>query len=93
MTAGCTIPWHWHTQNEDLIMTSGNGKLEMRGEATQSVVVGDYFYMPSKHQHQFTCATACTFFNLIDAAFDIRYVDRDGKEIPPEQALKSAVAK
>jgi quercetin dioxygenase-like cupin family protein len=90
MTAGCTIPWHWHTQSENVIITSGKGKLEMKDEAAHNAGPGDYFYMPSKHQHQFTCLTACTFFNVIDAAFDIHYVDKDGKEIPPEQALKPA---
>ncbi|MGB9465411.1 MAG: cupin domain-containing protein [Candidatus Acidiferrum sp.] len=90
LTAGCTIPWHWHTQNENVIMIGGKGKLEMRSEAAQNVGPGDYYFMPSKHQHQFTCVTACAFYNVIDAAFDIHFVDKDGNEIPAEQALKAA---
>jgi hypothetical protein len=43
--------------------------------------------MPSKHVHQFTCTSACTAFVSSDAAFDIHYVDTDGKEIPPDTAL------
>jgi quercetin dioxygenase-like cupin family protein len=89
LTAGCTIPWHWHTQNENVIMTSGKGRVEMKGEAARALVAGDYFFMPSGHQHEFTCVTACTFFNIIDGAFDIHYVDTNGKEIALEQAMKS----
>jgi quercetin dioxygenase-like cupin family protein len=90
LTAGCTIPWRWHTQNENIIMINGQGKVELRGEGPQNVGSGDYFFMPSKHAHQFTCLTACAFYNVIDAAFDIHYVDEDGKEIAPEQALRPA---
>ena len=90
LTAGCVVPWHWHTQNENLIMMSGKGRIEMKGGAARSLVAGDYFFMPSGHQHQFTCVTACTFFNIIDRAFDIHYVDADGKEITLEQAMKPA---
>ena len=90
LTPGCVVPWHWHTQNENVIMVSGKGRIEMKGETARSLVAGDYFFMPSGHQHQFTCVTACTFFNIIDSAFDIHYVDSDGKEITLEQAMKLA---
>jgi quercetin dioxygenase-like cupin family protein len=88
LTVGCIIPWHWHTQNENLIIVSGEGRIEMKGGTPRSLVTGDYFFMPAGHQHQFTCVTACTFFNVIDRAFDIHYVDPDGKEITLEEALK-----
>lgn len=90
-TAGCKIPWHWHTANENLMFVSGKGKVEMKDAgAAQTVGAGDYVYMPSKHVHEFTCTAACTFFNSIDGAFDIHYVDKDGKEISPEEALKAS---
>jgi len=43
--------------------------------------------MPSKHVHQFTCTSACSFFVNSDVAFDIHYVDASGQEIPPDKAL------
>lgn len=46
--------------------------------------------MPSKHQHVFTCVTACVGFVSADGAFDIHYVDDAGKEIPVETALGKA---
>ncbi len=30
MVAGCAIPWHRHTPNENLMMVSGVGKVEMK---------------------------------------------------------------
>lgn len=91
--AGCKVPWHWHTANEQLMVVSGNGKAEMKDGKPLAVRPGDYVYLPSKSVHQFTAQTAVTMFNVTDGAFDIHYVDSSGKEIPPDQALKSAPAR
>lgn len=88
MSAGCKVPWHWHTAAESLLFVSGKGKLEMRDAAASSLAPGDYVYLPGKHQHQFTCVAACTFFDVIEGAFDIHYVDKDGNEIAAADALK-----
>lgn len=92
MTAGCTVPWHWHTAGEGLMIVSGKGKIDMKDAtpASSAVGPGDYVYLPGKHVHEFTCSTPCTFFDAIEGAFDIHYVDKDGKEIPPDQALAGA---
>ena len=87
--AGCVIPWHWHTSNENLMFVSGSAKVEMKDGASVTVRAGDYLHLPSKHVHQFTCLTACKLFLAIDAAFDIHYVDASGKEISPDDALKA----
>ena len=86
-TAGCSVPWHWHTAAENLMIVSGKGRIEMKDAAAAPLAAGDYVYLPGKHQHQFTCVSACTTFLSIEGPFDIHYVDKDGKEIPPEQAL------
>ena len=88
LTPGCVTPWHWHTTNESTVVVSGRFKLEAKGEAVQNVGVGDYLYMPSKHPHQTTCIAACMLSTTSNSARDIHYIDKDGKEIPPEQALK-----
>lgn len=93
LTSGCTVPWHWHTANENIILTSGKGKLEMKDGASHAMGVGDYAYLPGKQSHQFTCITSCTMYDLPDGAFDIHYIDKDGKEIQPEDALKSGAKK
>ena len=85
--AGCLIPWHWHTPTEHVMIVSGSAKVEMKGGNTATLGAGGYALMPSKHVHRFTCVSACSAFVYSDGAFDIKYVDASGKEIPPETAL------
>jgi quercetin dioxygenase-like cupin family protein len=92
-TSGCVIPWHWHTYAEQLGFVSGTAKVEMKDGQPSTMKKGDYIYLPGNHQHQFTCVESCMFFIGIDGAFDIHYVDKSGKEIPLDQAIKSAPAK
>jgi quercetin dioxygenase-like cupin family protein len=87
--AGCTVPWHWHTASEQLMVVSGSGKVEMKEGSPVSMHTADYVFLPGKSVHQFTCIAACTFFIVPDGAFDIHYVDKEGKEISPDEALKS----
>ena len=82
-TAGCTIPWHWHTATENLMIISGSAKVEMKDGKSAILGAGGYAMLPGKHVHQFTCSSACTAFVSSDAAFDIHFVDANGKEIPP----------
>ena len=88
MTAGCKVPWHWHTVGEQVMVVSGVGKAEMKGMDKAAMVhAGDFLYIPAKNIHQLTAVTAMTLFNAPEGAFDIHYVDKDGNEIPPDQAL------
>ena len=119
--AGCTLPFHWHSANERLIIMSGTTRMSMRGEnekddtakgeaptgdtpkgdttkrdvmksmkegAPVVLKAGGFVELPAKHVHQFRCTEACTLYVLSDGKFDIHYVDPEGKEISPEQAMK-----
>jgi quercetin dioxygenase-like cupin family protein len=92
-TAGCRIPRHWHTPNETVMFVSGSAKVTMKGQSPETLRAGSYAYVPAKHQHDFACPAACSFFISADGPFDIHYVDDAGNEIPPEQALPKAKAK
>lgn len=90
---GCVVPWHWHTPSERLMMVSGHAKAEMKDGKPAVLRPGDFLYLTSKHVHQFTCQASCTLFDVTgDAPFDVHYLDANGNEIPPEQALKPASA-
>ena len=52
---------------------------------------GEYLYLPAKGIHRFTANTAVYLYDMPDGAFDIHYVDAEGKEIPPEKALAAQV--
>jgi quercetin dioxygenase-like cupin family protein len=89
LKAGCVVPWHWHTPSEYLMMVSGVGRAEMKDLETVTLQPGGFALMPSKHVHQFSCIKACTFYIHSDAAFDMHYVDAQGKELTPDDALKA----
>jgi quercetin dioxygenase-like cupin family protein len=88
-TAGCAIPFHWHTPNEQLEMVSGTARVSMKDAKPAILKPGGYAHLPSKHQHAFTCSTACTFFVASAAAFDIldglprRLLDPDPRQDAP----------
>jgi mannose-6-phosphate isomerase-like protein (cupin superfamily) len=91
-STGCKIPWHWHTATETLYFVSGRARVEMRGESSHVAEKSDYVYMPAKQPHQFTCLASCSLFLATSAAFDIHYVDAEGNEIKPEEALKTSAS-
>jgi quercetin dioxygenase-like cupin family protein len=87
-TSGCTVPWHWHSSDEHVMMASGIGKMDMKDEAKPITLrAGAYSMLPGHHPHQFTCVSACVLFLRSDGVFDTHYINADGKEIPPEEAL------
>jgi len=88
---GCKAPWHFHSANEQVMMVSGNGRVQMKEGQTITLHAGGFAYAPAKHVHQFTCVSRpCSFFLRSDGPFDIHYVDQKGNEIPPAQALGEA---
>ena len=88
----CVAPFHWHTPSETVMIVSGALEVQMKGDKPAIGHAGDYVYMPPKHVHRATCtgSTPCTVFLTSDAAFDIHWVDADGKEISLAEALKAA---
>lgn len=90
-TAGCSVPWHWHTANEALVIASGSGTAQMKDGQPMAMKAGDYLYLPAKGIHRFTANTAVYLYDMPDGAFDIHYVDAEGKEIPPEKALAAQI--
>ena len=81
-TGTCTIPSHWHTPNEQVMIATGSARLEIKGEAAKRLTTGAYAYLTSKHAHAFSCPMACSYFIMADDKFDIHYVDEGGNEIP-----------
>jgi quercetin dioxygenase-like cupin family protein len=92
MTAGCMVPFHWHTPSEEMIVMQGTALSQMRGERPIALKAGAYTQLPSPHIHRFRCTSKvdCLFFLVADAAFDIHFVDEAGKEISTEAALAAA---
>jgi len=87
-TGGCSVPWHWHSPNEQLMMVSGAGRVQMKDDKPVVLRAGGFAYAPSHHVHRLRCLGACMAFLHSDGPFDIHYVDATGKEISSEEALK-----
>lgn len=89
--AGCTVPWHWHTANEHLMIVDGKAQIALRsvdqGKPT-TLSSGGFALLPATKVHQFRCEGACEFYLYSDGKFDIHYVDSSGNEISPDQALQ-----
>jgi hypothetical protein len=89
MAAGCTIPWHWHTPNEHIMVVTGTIRLESKDGKPLALRAGGFALMPSRHVHQARCVAGCLLYVYSDAAFDIHYLDDKGAEIAPDAALKA----
>jgi quercetin dioxygenase-like cupin family protein len=75
--AGCTVPSHWHTANEQLMLVEGTARVHMKDMAKPVALrAGGFAMMPSRHVHEFKCTEACTFFIHSD------------QKIQPDEALK-----
>jgi quercetin dioxygenase-like cupin family protein len=89
IATGCTIPWHWHTPTEQVVISGGVGRIDVKGQKSMTLRSGGYAMLPSKHIHQFHCSQACQVFVYSDVAFDLHYVNAKGDEITPDQANKA----
>ena len=87
---GCVIPWHWHTPNEHVMIVSGTLNFEIKGKTPTQVKAGDFILIPSRQISQAKCISTqpCIDFLYTDAAFDVHFVDPEGKEISADEALK-----
>ena len=90
-TPGCAVPWHWHTADETLVLVSGTGEAQMKGGQPMAMKAGDFLFLAGKGIHRFTAKSAVYLYDMPNGAFDIHYVDAEGKEIPPEKALAAQV--
>ncbi len=87
--AGSTIPWHWHTAAERLMIVSGAADVQMKDGNPVRLEAGGFASLPAQHVHQFRCERDCTFYLDSDGAFDIHYVNGQGTEISAAEALKA----
>src|SRR6202051_5186577 len=90
----CVAPYHWHTPSETAMVASGTLETQMKDDKAIVARSGDFVYLPSHHVHRDTCkrTSPCLISQSSNAAFDIHWVDAEGKEIPFEQAVKPTKA-
>jgi quercetin dioxygenase-like cupin family protein len=83
LTPGSTVPMHWHTSAERMILLSGEFRVNFQGQAP--VVIGefDYAYGPAKLPHDARCMEQeddCLLFIAFEEPVDA--VDVRGGNLP-----------
>jgi quercetin dioxygenase-like cupin family protein len=86
---GCSVPMHFHSVTEQVVMVSGTGRVQMKGDQPRVMKAGAFAISPARHPHQFECTSNCEFYVFSDGAFDIHYINDSGKEIPFDVAVKT----
>ena len=76
-TAGCKIPWHFHTPNEEVGIISGTAKVQMKNEAAKTLTAGamltclQNIHTNSRASPLASCLlgqTACSTFTMLTRA-------------------------
>ena len=70
--AKSTIPLHWHTSPERMVLVAGELHVTYDGQKTAVLRTGTYAYGPAKHPHQGYCASAvsCVLFIAFESPLD-----------------------
>jgi quercetin dioxygenase-like cupin family protein len=71
--AGCVVPWHSHTAQEQAVVIQGMVKMEMPDSPAISLGPGGFAAMRGKVPHQFACGpkVACLIMVWFDGKYDI----------------------
>jgi quercetin dioxygenase-like cupin family protein len=70
--AKSTIPLHWHTSAERMVLVAGQLDVTYDGQKTTVLKPGTYAYGPAKHWHKGYCASAtpCVLFIAFESPLD-----------------------
>jgi quercetin dioxygenase-like cupin family protein len=79
--ANFTIPHHWHTSAERIVLVSGELHVTYDGQETTVLKPGMYAYGPPKLAHTATCAKGdpCVLFIAFEQAIDAHPVAAKAK--------------
>lgn len=45
-SAGCAVPWHWHSATENIMMVSGTAMTQVKGEKLTKLGPGSFLSFP-----------------------------------------------
>jgi len=79
--ADFTIPRHWHTSAERMVLVSGDLQVTYDGQETTTLTPGTYAYGPAKLPHSAYCSkgTACIIFIAFEAPIDAVSIENSSK--------------
>lgn len=79
--AKSTIPLHWHTSAERMVLVAGEFHVTYDGQKTAVLRPGTYAYGPAKQPHKGFCASTspCVLFIAFESPLDAVAVENTGK--------------
>jgi len=79
--AKSTIPLHWHTSAERMVLVAGKLHVTYDGQKTAVLRPGTYAYGPAKRPHKGFCASTspCILFIAFESPLDAVPVENIGK--------------
>ena len=80
--AKSTLPLHWHTSAERMILVAGELHVTYDGQKTAVLRAGTYAYGPAKRPHKGFCASAvpCVLFIAFESPLDAVAIESTAKE-------------
>jgi quercetin dioxygenase-like cupin family protein len=75
--ANYTLPLHWHTSPEHMILVAGELHVTYEGQKPSVLRAGSYAYGPAKARHEARCAKAgpCVLFIAFESPIDAVLVE------------------
>ena len=72
LPANSTLPLHWHTSAERMVLVAGELRVTYEGQAAAILKPGTYAFGPAKHAHSGYCASAvpCVLFIAFESPVD-----------------------
>jgi quercetin dioxygenase-like cupin family protein len=79
--AGSSLPLHWHTSAERMVLVAGELHVTYDGQKTVVLKPGAYAYGPAERPHKGNCASAvpCVLFIAFESPLDAVPVESPGK--------------
>ena len=81
LPGGSTLPAHWHTSAERMVLVSGELHVTYEGQAQSILKPGTYAYGPAKRPHSGFCASSdpCILFIAFESPLDAVPVGTEDK--------------
>lgn len=80
--ANYTLPSHWHTSPEHMILVAGELHVTYEGQSPSVLKAGSYAYGPAKAKHEGRCANAgpCVLFIAFESPIDAVLTNEPAKK-------------
>jgi hypothetical protein len=80
VTRDCTIPMHWHSAAESLVIISGTDVVSAKGLTPVKLRPGGFFFQPARLEGMGTFTRGTLFVVSFEGPVDVHYVGKPAEE-------------